>query len=408
MRRHFLMSQNKQIEQVIKYTTSDGSLFDLQGILDFLASLSTEIQLGASVTSNTYNDAGQIVLNTTIDRTGLFDNIVFPIFSTGPFSSEGIDITKLTSVELPDTIKYIGEMTFYLCTGLQSVTLPKQVESIGSYAFEYCSSLTSVTIPNSVTSIGDSAFKDCSALTSVVIGAGVQNEYPGYLGDGTRGWFTNCPNVETIIVDDNNPIYDSRYNCNALIHTSTNALLWGCSNTNIPNSVEYIEQYAFKGCKNIDTIVIPESIISIGKKAFEGCSFPTVIWEANNYATDNMSLSDTPFISCSISSFIVGNNITNIPNYICCKQTNLSQVHIPEGVVSVGNLAFKECTNLTSITLPASIQKIGAGAFEKCTRIQTITYKGTMEQWGLITLDIRWKTSVPATVVHCTDGDITL
>ena len=348
------MNNNKETGSVIKYTTSDGSLFDLQGILDFWMSLfesnNNEVSLGASVVSNTYNNTGEIILNTIIDKTGMSESpILFPIFTTSIFGSDKdiYNIAKLTSIELPDTITHIGELTFQICAGLQNVILPKglitidktafqlctalqdinipdSTISIGESAFQDCSSLTSITIPNSVTSIGDSAFQNCSSLNSIVIGSGIQSEYKGNWGDdGVRGWFYNCPNIETIVVDNNNPIYDSRDNCNALIETSTNALLLGCGNTTIPNSVEIIRDNAFKGCKNFNTIEISEGIKTIEKSAFNDCSsLKTVIWRTNNYVTNDYSSTSSPFRLCNITSFIIGENVTDIPQWICYNQKN--------------------------------------------------------------------------------------
>lgn len=422
------------------YTTSDGSLFDLQGILDFWMSLyesnNIEVSLGASVVSNTYNDTGKIVLNTTINKLGLSeDNILFPIFTTSIFGSneDPYNITKLTSIELPDTITFMANGTFYSCTGLQHVTLPKglininpsvfysctalqdinipdsitsigkwafqncssltsitipnSVTSIGEEAFDGCSSLTSITIPNSITNIGDGAFSGCTSLTSIIIGAGIQSEYPGNWGDGgVNGWFYNCPNIETIVVDNNNPIYDSRDNCNALIETSTNALLLGCGNTTIPNSVEIIKDNAFKGCKNLNTIEISEGIKTIYSNAFNECSsLKTVIWKTNNYVTNDYSSTSSPFRFCSLTSFIIGKNIINIPQGICYNQKKLSQVHIPEGVLSIGDNAFRECTALKSITIPASIQNIGRIAFAGCTSLKKTSYLGTITDWCKLT-----------------------
>ena len=69
-------------------------------------------------------------------------------------------------------------------------------------------------------------------------------------------------------VDAGNTKYDSRGNCNAIIETETNTLLYGTKNTIIPNTVTSIGGGAFNGCSGLTTITIPNSVTSIGSSAF--------------------------------------------------------------------------------------------------------------------------------------------
>ena len=94
------------------------------------------------------------------------------------------------------------------------------------YKYSDCSSLTSVTIPESVTSIGDAAFCWCEGLTSMIVESG-------------------------------NSVYDSRDNCSAIIETASNTLIAGCMNTIIPNSVTTIGERAFLGCSGLTSVTIP-------------------------------------------------------------------------------------------------------------------------------------------------------
>ena len=151
-----------------------------------------------------------------------------------------------TSITIPNSVTSIGMMAFGNCSLLQEITIPDSIMSIGWGAFSGCSSLKKITIPNSVTSIGKMAFSDCAYLTSIVVA-------------------------------EDNTVYDSRDNCNAIIKTDTNAIICGCQNTTIPNSITSIESSAFSGCSSLTSITIPDSVKSIGSHAFSGCSSLTSI-----------------------------------------------------------------------------------------------------------------------------------
>ena len=164
---------------------------------------------------------------------------------------------------IPNTISIIDDFAFSACFDLDSIIIPNSVTRIGKNAFEDCYSLPSITIPNSVTTIGDSAFYGCSGMTSVAIGDSV-----AWIGQMA---FAPCRNLEYIVVDAGNPKYDSRNDCNAIIVTSTNKLIYGCKNTVIPNAVTEIESFAFYMCLRLKSITIPNSVIRIGGYAFFNC-----------------------------------------------------------------------------------------------------------------------------------------
>jgi len=78
--------------------------------------------------------------------------------------------SRLTLINIPDSITSIGSWAFDMCSSLTSITIPEGVTSIGGGAFNRCTSLTSINIPDSITSIGRWAFEGCSSLTSITIG----------------------------------------------------------------------------------------------------------------------------------------------------------------------------------------------------------------------------------------------
>jgi serine/threonine protein kinase len=137
------------------------------------------------------------------------------------------------------------------------------------------------------------------------------------------------PELCQIVVDEKNIIFDSRNQCNAIIKTQTNELLFGCQSTVIPKNISIIASRAFFGCKGLTSIAIPKSVTSIENLAFAFCR-------------------------------------------------NLTSITIPEGVTSIGNLAFFDCIGLTSITIPDSVTYIGKRALCGCGNLTTIFIsKGT-------------------------------
>ena len=227
-------------------------------------------------------------------------------------------MTSQTNLSIQYGTKGIVDRAFEGCSYLKSVTIPNTVTYIGNWAFWNCYNLKSVTIPSNVTYIGDCAFMNCG-LTSVTIPSNVT-----YIGNSA---FTNSEygEIANITVANGNTVYDSRNNCNAIIHSGTNELIVGCKNTVIPNSVTSIGSSAFDLCYNMTSITIPNSVTSIGNGAFNGCSGLTSI----NFPASVTSIDDNAFIYCS----------------------GLTSITMPNSVTSIGNSAFYGCVNLTSVTV---------------------------------------------------------
>lgn len=215
-------------------------------------------------------------------------------------------------------IGYQNYPAFYNCSGLTSVTIPDGVMYINYDAFYGCSDLTSIDIPNSVTSIGNYAFYGCSSLTSV----------------------------------------------------------------SIPSSVTSIGNYAFQKCSGLISITIPEDITSMGWGVFSNCtSLTSIVWNATNcpeFTTSSMDYTTR----AQITSFVIGANVTAIPNYLCQSMNKLTSVNIPNGVTSIGKSAFYDCANLTTISIPSTVNSIGSSAFYNCTKLFSFSIPSSVTTIG--------------------------
>ena len=343
---------------------------------------------------------GQVFKNSGITS---FDELQYftGLSSIGNRAFDGC--SALTSIEIPNSVTSLGYYAFHNCRGLTSIEIPNSVTFIESGAFSGCG-LTKIIvapdnpvydsrdncnaiietstntliagcmntlIPNSVTSIGYDAFDGCSGLTSIMI--------PNSVTSINNYAFVGCSGLTNIIVAPDNPVYDSRNNCNAIIETSSNTLIAGCMNTLIPNSVTSIGDAAFEGCSGLTSIEIPNSVTSIGYLAFDGCTSLTSI-EIPNSVT---SIGKQAFYNCtSLSSIKISNSVTSIGGYVFGNCESLTSVKIPNSVTSIGNYVFCDCSGLKSIEIPNSVTSIGNYAFYYCTGLTSIEIPNTVNSIG--------------------------
>ena len=111
---------------------------------------------------------------------------------------------------------------------------------------------------------------------------------------------------------------------------------------------------------------------------------------------------------CNVESIILPKSLTSIGDQAFRNCSSLTSITIPNSVTSIGIEAFNDCVSLTAITIPNSVTSIGYDAFFRCSSLSYITYEGTQEQWNAITKGSYWNYNVPATYVQCTDGQVAL
>ena len=212
------------------------------------------------------------------------------IKSIGNFSFEGC--TQLSSIVFSENLEAIGWSAFHNCKSLENISLPYSVKDVYGSAFNGCSGLKKLDLPGSLVSIGEMAFADCTSLESVII--------TSFLTNIESDSFYGCDGLTSIRVEEGNPAFDSRDNCNAVIRTQDDELVIACKTTVIPNTVKVIGKNAFGGLKELREITLPASIEHIGAVAFYGCdnlqevisqmSIPCTVDETaflTNYSEDN-------------------------------------------------------------------------------------------------------------------------
>ena len=156
------------------------------------------------------------------------------------------------------------------------------------------------------------------------------------------------------------------------------------------NGVETIDRYAFSSCDELREITIGKSLKSfVAPMVLECPKLVTLkIDEANEtyYSKGNCIIekaTNTVVVGCSSSVIPDDGSITAIAPesfYVC---RGLTEIVIPEGVVTIGDSAFYSARDMKKLTLPVSLKSIGNGAFANI-EFETVTYMGTAEQWSQV------------------------
>ncbi len=353
-----------------------------------------------------------------------------------------MDCSNLGSLTIPDSVGTIGQCAFSGCTGLTSLTISNSVVTIGGSAFSGCTGLTSLTIPNSVVTIGSAAFSGCTGLTSVDIPNSVET-----IGSGA---FSNCRSMETLTIGrsvsyigdyafhDCTNLSTVNYNADSCVSMYSDNSRWGresvfedndhITSLNIGGNVKIIPDYAFDHCSGLTSLVIPDSVETIGYGAFYGITLDTItIYNSvpptlGEYVFSNMSHTKV-FVPChagaayrtdaqwgqfsqiyeqecrlydfwavapSGDTLYYSIQNSNSVKVVCPYEAGWGNAIRPTGsliipptvmnegvtynVTSIGDGAFYLCNSMTEVTIPNTIDSIGEGAFYYCSGLTTVNF----------------------------------
>lgn len=201
-----------------------------------------------------YNLSGELTIPSSITRNGT----TYTVVGIDDYSFKGC--TRITSINLPNTINSIGKQAFYGCSGITSINIPSSIKYLGTEAFKNCTKLESISFgsTDNLVSIGSYVFYNTKWW----------NEQPNglaYLANNTIAYAYkgNASTNERITLD---------YNTKIIAGTA----FANCSNLKyigVPNSVQRIGQEAFAYCTNLDEIYIGTGIKTIGARAFMKCGY---------------------------------------------------------------------------------------------------------------------------------------
>lgn len=360
--------------------------------------------------------------NISEDETMILNPDGTEYLSTTDYYADNPNGYKITNFVIDEGVTYIGNWAFYrIC--VDELTIPEGVESTGHFAIRYSPTLKNVTLPNSLEELGDFGISRNQVLETIDFGEGLKRI-------GTAGLSVNTALKTAILPDSvvsvneqlNEDYKDVDYSaqglfagCTSLVTTSLGNVAYvpsrtylNCSSLEsivIPNTVEYIDEYAFGNCTSLKTVEFESNsqCTLIKAKAFinatslesiTGCSALETIEENAfvkggitalrefEFSESNISFPANMFSSTQLTTATIGSKVTSIPDYM-----------------------FMSANALKTLYISNSITSFGASSIRNCSALTDIYYDGTAEEWSVITKGTNWSYQTPDTVIiHFSDN----
>lgn len=355
-------------------------------------------------------------------------SVTTPNSVTSIGKSTFMDCKSLSSIKIPSLVSSIADSAFMGCNILKTVTIPKQVTSIGGRAFSGCNNLKKLSIPQSTTSIGTNAFSNCSNLDTifsyspspVILSAEVfknvdtmtsvlyipkgskiayqaaeqwksfqfikevgfvfaTNSVPGGLSAAIAAAGGDFNVITDLTVTGSIDARDFKFmrdSIPALVHIDLSTAqikaytgLEGTYNGSCSYSADVLPQLAFSDNTKINSVQIPNTVISIDYCAFLRCSSLNSI----EIPSSVVSISSSAFkYCCDLISVTIPNSVTSIGSFAFSDCSSLTKVSIPNSVSTMGSSVFYNCSSLISVSLPNAITTIETNSFSHCKSLVSV------------------------------------
>jgi len=305
---------------------------------------------------------------------------------------------KVSTIYIPENVTYFGIGVFCNCIELKYINIPNGIKEISHLLFWRCLKLKNIRIPDSVTSIGGEAFFSCHSLTRLDIPDATVRIYSMA--------FSECIQLDTFLIGSNNKRFKI---IDGILYTKNMDTLLVCAagkkgNITIPNTVKWIDLYAFSECgKLTGPLVIPNSVTYICDNAFKLCTGfnslqigDSVKYIGNSvfYSCNKISgaviipnavsyLGLLSFHSCSnIDSIFLSDSLNLIDLYVFYECSKLKYIHFGELISLIKRGAFQDCDGLKELIIPNTVKKIEEESFIGCSGLTSVIIGDSVKSIG--------------------------